>query len=170
MADIAAGDVTYTVTKQRKEDSGNKVNSVTIAFGDSALTYPSGGIPLTKASMGCPNAIISGHLLQANSADGLIYKYDQVNNKIRMYRAPAQTHGHDFTIVKGAITASTELGLSADATSATINNNTIAATRVLAKATGPVVSETLAAANLIELVSGSTTVVAATLYMDVVGW
>lgn len=170
MADIVAGDVTYVVTKQRKEDSSNKINNVTITFGDSSLTYPSGGVPLTKAKMGCPNAIISGHMLQANSADGLVYKYDQVNNKIRIYRAPAQTHSHDLLITKGAITAGTEIGLSADATSATLNNNTIAASRTLAKATNGIQSETLAAANLIELVSGSTAVVAVTAYMEVIGW
>ena len=170
MADIAAADVTYTVTKQRKEESGNKINSVTVAFGNSTLTYPSGGVPLTKASMGCPNAIVSASLEAANSGDGIIYKYDKANNKIRMYRAPAQTHSHDLRITKGAITTGTEIGLSADAASATLNNNTIAATLTLAKATNGIVSETLAAGNLIELVSGSTAVVAATLYMEVVGW
>src|SRR5216117_1803773 len=36
-----------------------------------------------------------------------------------------------FTVTKGAILANTELGLSADATTATVNNNTIAATRIL---------------------------------------
>ena len=170
MADIAAGDVTYVVTKQRKEESGNKINNVTITFGDSALTYPANGIPLTKASMGCPNAIVSGILLGANSADGLVYKYDAANNKIRIYRAPAQTHSHDLKITKGAITAGTEVGLSADAASATLNNNTIAATLTLAKATNGIQSETLAAANLVELSSGSTAVVAVTAYMEVTGW
>ena len=170
MADIAAGDVTYTVTKQRKEESGNKINSVTIAFGNSTLTYPSGGVPLTKASMGCPNAITSAVLEAANSGDGLVYKYDKTNNKIRIYRAPAQTHSHDLKITKGAITASTEIGLSADAASATLNNNTIAATLTLAKATNGIQSETLAAANLVELTAATTAVVAATLYMEVIGW
>lgn len=170
MADIAVGDVTYTVTKQRKEDSGNKVNSVTIAFGNSTLTYPSGGIPLTKASMGCPNAIISGHLLQANSGDGIVYKYDQVNNKIRMYRTNAQTHAHDFKVIGGQAAAGT------DAISAkTLTLGKEAATDItIAKANsatlGGVMSETLAVGNLIELVGASTAVVAATLYMDVVGW
>jgi len=170
MADIAAGDVTYTVTKQRKEESGNKINSVTIAFGNATLTYPSGGIPLTKASMGCPNAISSAVIEGSGSADGLVYKYDKTNNKIRIYRAPAQTHSHDLKITKGAILASSEIGLSADAASATLNNNTIASTLTLAKATNGIQSETLAAASLTELSAGSTAVAAATLYMEVIGW
>lgn len=91
MADLAAGDVTYTVTKQRKEESGNKINIVTIVFGNGSLTYPSGGVPLTKASMGCPNNIASGVIMQGMSGDGIIYKYDFVNNKIRMYRSAGFT-------------------------------------------------------------------------------
>ena len=85
------------------------------------------------------------------SENGYIWAFDKSTGKFKVYYSPVRTHGHDFTIVKGAIVMSTELGLSADATSATINNNTIAATRVLAKATGPVVSETLAATALTEL-------------------
>ncbi len=86
MADIASGDVTYTLVKQRKEDSSNKVVNLTVAFGDGALTYPAGGIPLTAAKMGCPNQIISVLLNSPASADGYVYKYDLANNKIRIYQ------------------------------------------------------------------------------------
>ncbi len=173
MADIAAGDVTYTVTKQRKEESGNKINSVTIAFGNSTLTYPSGGVPLTKASMGCPNAIVSVNLEAANSADGIIYKYDKANNKIRMYRgagftpagtvaAPVFTGAaldtHTHTIPSGTD--------GAGGTSGATSGGTPAGTNSAPAFTGTAVVET----NLNELDSGSTAVVAATLYMEVVGW
>ena len=82
MADIAAGDVTYTLVKQRKEDSGNKVINLTVAFGNGTLTYPSGGIPLTAAKMGCPNQIISCMLNSPASSNGFVYKYDLTNNKL----------------------------------------------------------------------------------------
>lgn len=204
MADIAAGDVTYTVSKQRKEESGNKINSVAIAFGNSALTYPSGGIPLTSASMGCPNNIVSAVIVGANSADGIIYKYDKVNNKIRMYRSagltPAGTvaapvftgsalaaHGHVLYIGTGATDAT---GARVNAASNVLEmNNAGASIAGIAAASGnggivnitagtpagtndaPAFTGTaVAAGNLIELVSATTAVVAATVYMEVIGW
>lgn len=86
MADIAAGDVTYALVKQRKEDSSMKVINLTVAFGNGTLTYPSGGIPLTAASMGCPNQIVSCLLNSPASSNGFMYKYDLTNNKIRIFQ------------------------------------------------------------------------------------
>lgn len=86
MADIASTDVTYALVKQRKEDSSNKVINLTATFGDGALTYPAGGIPLDKNKMGCPNAIISVLLNSPASSNGFVYKYDLTNNKIRIYQ------------------------------------------------------------------------------------
>lgn len=89
MADIAAGDVTYAVVSRAIDDSGNKRNVLTVAFGNGTLTYPSGGIPLTKASFGCPNVIKSVDLFSPASANGFVYKYDMANNKIRIYQTAA---------------------------------------------------------------------------------
>lgn len=86
MAAIASANVTYSLVKQRKEDSSNKIINLTIAFGDGALTYPSGGVPLLAASMGCPNVIRSVVLSDPASANGYVYKYDQANNKLRIYQ------------------------------------------------------------------------------------
>ena len=86
MPDIASSNVTYTLVKQRKEDSSNKVINLTAAFGNGALTYPSGGVPLLAASMGCPNQIISVSLNSPASNNGFMYKYDLANNKIRIYQ------------------------------------------------------------------------------------
>lgn len=168
MADIAAGDVTYTLTKQRKEESGNKIINFTLAFGNGALTYPAGGVPLTGANLGCPNDLVSLKIIDEGNANGFSYKFDLANKKIRIYQAPAQTHSHDLKITKGAILASSEIGLSADAASATLNNNTIAATLTLAKATNGIQSETLAAAALAEL--GNVAIAATTLKVEAVGW
>ncbi len=86
MADIAAGDVTYTLLNKEIVDSGMRLFRMTIAFGDGALTYPANGVPLTAAKMGCPNEIRSVDLFSPASADGFVYKYDQANNKIRVYQ------------------------------------------------------------------------------------
>lgn len=167
MADIAAANVAYTMVKQSTLADSRKMNVVKLVFGDGSLTYPSGGIPLTKGKMGCPVTIDSLVVFDQGTS-GYKYQFDKTNMKLIIMQAPAQTHGHDFTIVKGAILASSELGLSADATSATVNNDTIAATRVLAKATGPVASETLAAAALAQ--ASGVAIAAQTIYVEVIGY
>jgi hypothetical protein len=87
VADIASTDVVYSITsKQRKEESGNKVTSQTITFGNGTLTYPAGGIPLDKNKMGCPNTVVTVNLSSPASSNGFIYKYDLVNNKIRIFQ------------------------------------------------------------------------------------
>lgn len=86
MAAIAATDVAYTIQKTRKEESGNKIFNILAVFGDGTLTYPAGGIPLTGSKMGCPNNVISVILNNSGSANGFLYKYDHVNNKIRIYQ------------------------------------------------------------------------------------
>lgn len=167
MGNIAGTDITYTQLSSEEGGKNGRVRIFTLAFGDSALTYGAGGVPVTKASLGCPN-FIDSLIVFDKGTSAYEWSYDKTNLKLVAMQSPARTHGHDFTIVKGAITSSTELGLSADATSATINNNTIASTRVLAKATGPVVSETLAAAGLVE--PSTVAIVAQTLKIRVVGW
>lgn len=89
MPDIASGDVTYAVVSKSVDESGNKRNVVTATFGDGVLTYPAGGIPLLKAQFGCPNVIKTLDLFSAASANGFVYKYDQVNAKIRIYQTAA---------------------------------------------------------------------------------
>jgi hypothetical protein len=86
MADIASSDVTYTLVKQRKEESSLKVINLTVAFGNGTLAYPSGGIPLDKAKMGCPNEVVSVLLNNPASSNGFLYKYDLANNKLRIYQ------------------------------------------------------------------------------------
>lgn len=86
MADIAASDVTYVLVSQEIGESGYKKKVMTVAFGDGVLTYPAGGVPLVGAQLGCPNQIRSLSLFSPASANGFVYKYDQANNKIRIYQ------------------------------------------------------------------------------------
>lgn len=106
MADIAASDVTYTLVKSRKEESGNKVINLTVAFGNGSLTYPTGGVPLTAAKMGCPSSIISCMLNSPASSNGFLYKYDLANNKLRIYQGDNDNAGDAALIelVGGAAT------------------------------------------------------------------
>jgi len=57
---------------------------------------------------------------------------------------PLPAHTHVLGLTKGAVAANTEIGLSSDATGATLNNNTIAATLAL---TEPIANSTAAAGS-----------------------
>ena len=85
MAALAASDVTYTQGVQKS--TGSRImRTITIAFCDGALTYPSGGVPLTKAKMGCPNVVEVLVLRDAANDNGYLYKWDKANNKLRIYQ------------------------------------------------------------------------------------
>lgn len=87
MADIAAGDVTYTLTNNiQKTEASSRFGAVfKVQFGNGTLTYPSGGIPITKGSIGCPNDIEEAYIMDEDDATGYSYKYDYESDKIRIY-------------------------------------------------------------------------------------
>ena len=84
MPAIAATDVTYTITSRDRIDRLKTVEC-SIAFGDAALTYPSGGVPLTLASLGLARNIKHINISDSSNGDGFVYKWDKTNNKIRIY-------------------------------------------------------------------------------------
>lgn len=150
MADIAASDVTYTVLQQRRE-GGRVKNLVRMAFGNGTLTYPANGIPVSKAKLGCPNTIESLVVVD-QGASGYRFQYDQSAEKLIVMQAA-------LVVTKGAVLSSGEVGVSADAATATLNNNTIAA------------SLTLKSASPAQIVEASTMAIAAqTIEVEVVGW
>lgn len=168
MANIAAGDVTYTVLKIRKGLGSRKVNLVRLAFGDGALTYPANGIPITKAKLGCPNYIESMNIVDQGTS-GYKFQYDQSAEKLVVMQAPAQTHAHDLKIIGGQAAAST----AATAYYATdIFGKEAATNATIAKADsatkGGVISETLAAAGLSE--ASAVAIAAQTIEVEVIGW
>lgn len=169
MADIASTDVTYTVQATHKMEDGRRASNVKIEFGDGALTYPSGGIPLSQLSKaGFPNVVGEVVLMDANDASGIVWKYDYASNKLRGWISPARTHAHDLKIIGGQAAA----GTAAAAYYATdIFGKEAATDKTIAKADsatkGGVISETLAAAAMTEF-SGA--VPAQVLYAIVKGW
>jgi hypothetical protein len=86
MAALVAGDVAYDIEAEQILDSGYRRRRVKISFGDGSDTYPTGGVPLTAADMGCANEIFS-FILEDTSDTGFIYKYDRANVKLKMYYA-----------------------------------------------------------------------------------
>lgn len=173
MADLAATDLTYTqqAGKSKASPADPRFTGVfKIAFGDGALTYPSGGIPLTKAKLGCPTNIDELHVIDADDGNGYVYKFDSETNKLRIYTSPIRTHSHDLKIIGGQAPAST----AAAAYYATdILGKEAATDKTIAKADsatkGGVMSETLAASALTEA-AGSHAPAATAIYVKVVGW
>jgi hypothetical protein len=165
MADIAAGDVTYTLVNQRTLGDSRKMNRVRLAFGDGALTYPANGIPLTIGKLGCPT-VVESMVVVDKGTSGYSFMYDQSAAKLVMWQAPVQTHTHDMFILGGQ-THDATLGLNVSslgknaATNITLNGANSATT-------GGIVSKTLAASALSEC---STVAIAAqTIEVEVIGY
>jgi hypothetical protein len=85
MAAIAASNVTYTQQSLEIQDKYRQ-NVFKVEFGDGALTYPAGGVPLDKNKLGTPNELRQLTLMDSEDADGFVYKWDFENNKIRIYQ------------------------------------------------------------------------------------
>lgn len=106
MADIAAGNVTYTEAggpKRYLEGEPPRVqNFVTVAFGNGVLTYPTNGIPLIGNSLGFPNGVIEVALILDSTGKGTDkndWTFDTVHNTLRGY---APSTGTEFS---GAVAA-----------------------------------------------------------------
>lgn len=81
MADIAAGDVSYSILNARKASDSRNMNRVRLSFGDGALTVPANGIPLSKGKMGCPVVIESLKIVD-QGLSGYVFQYDQSAEKL----------------------------------------------------------------------------------------
>jgi hypothetical protein len=87
MADFAAGDVTVTINRQtilRGSPGGLRFNRVKIQFGDGALTYNTGGVPLpTFPKFGMVKRIDDLIIVQNGIATiAYVWTYDPVNHKL----------------------------------------------------------------------------------------
>lgn len=156
MAAIASTDVTLTVESgttviQRKERRA----IVKIQFGDGALTYPSGGVPLptTPTSWGMKRNVRYIRVVDQDDGSGIVWKYDFANHKLRGYiqgivvGAAGAVTVDDFPLDTTAEPLATAVSLS-------LTNSTGAGTKYLGK--------------LIELAAAAT-VAAQTLYAEAVG-
>lgn len=168
MANIAATDITVTILNNRTLGNSKKSVNAQLVFGDGILEYPAGGVPITKAKLGCPN-VIESLVVYDSGTSGYRWTYDAANEKLVAMQAPAQTHAHDLLIKGGQAAAST----AATAHYATdIFGKEAATDATIAKAAsgtkGGVISETLAAAALAQ--PSTVAIAAQTLKVEVVGW
>lgn len=141
-------------------------------------SYPTGGEALPPSMFGMEE--ITGVSIIGYDADAAPYvvRYNYATGKLMVFSAGGFTPGGtisapSFTVTKGAILASSELGLSADAATATVNNNTIAATLELVDNTPvgvPVFTgDAVAAASLAE-VAAATDLSTLTIRVLAYGW
>lgn len=88
MAAYSASDVGYS-TIDGYQPGGNPATPMAgRAFAlnvSGGKTYPSGGIPLTKGSLGCPSTIQQFLWLDDGSSSGYVAKFDLSATKLRLY-------------------------------------------------------------------------------------
>jgi hypothetical protein len=90
MAYLTASDVTVSLDPRDRNKLGKiKMNELSLAFGDGALTYPNGGIPVPAVGNLGLNKQVKNLVIAESSSDGLIYRYDKTNHKLKVYtKAP----------------------------------------------------------------------------------
>lgn len=99
MADIASTDVTVTIQRRGRRAPKQRENRVAIAFGDAALTYPAGGVPLPAASAFGLQRDFHLELIERDADNNVDWDYDATNDKLRGW---LRTTGAELT---GAIAA-----------------------------------------------------------------
>lgn len=86
MPAIAASDVTVTVSvRDRLPFNKKRRVQLSVAFGNGALTYPTGGVPMPAFGIfGMKRNLDYINIIDATGS-GFEYRYDKTNNKIKMY-------------------------------------------------------------------------------------
>lgn len=148
MADLTAADVTVTV-EQRQIVGKQKRNRVKIVFGNGTLTYPAAGVPMPAAEkFGMVRNLEYLTVFDHDDASGLMFKYDKDNNKLRIYwPSGGATNPATAAAEATAILTSGATAVTANAATADIRKGQAA-----------------------ELVGGTSTITAKTLYAEAVGW
>lgn len=87
MTAIAAANVAVTVSTRNRDiwpAAPKRCQIALVAFGDGALTYPTGGVPLPAMGVfGFHTVIEFGAIEQP--INGFLYKYDRANHKLLIY-------------------------------------------------------------------------------------
>jgi len=105
MADLTASNVSFAETTAKRRLQGGPTPRMVafgiVSFGDGALTYPAGGIPINAQRLSMPVLIEEVRFPDAtDGGSGTLWQYDIVNQKIRGYSALG-------TEISGAVSATT---------------------------------------------------------------
>jgi hypothetical protein len=91
----------YQLVSERKLDSSPGQNELQfkLTYGNGTDTYPTGGIPLSLASLGlrnyCDSLVVSGQ----DTLAGFLYKFDRDNLKIALYEKGGSGNNNPFAEV-----------------------------------------------------------------------
>jgi len=105
MTALASTDVTVTVNARDRDIGhgalGKNMGVASIVFGDGALTYPTGGVPLPGiGSLGLLRQVDIG-IVEPPPGDGYVYKYDRANHKLLIYTAAGFTPAGTIPVTDG---------------------------------------------------------------------
>lgn len=89
MAALESTDVTVTVSSRDQDIGhgriGKNITLADIEFGDGALTYPTGGVPLPAiGNFGMQRQVDFG-AVEPDPDDGFVYKYDRSNHTLKIF-------------------------------------------------------------------------------------
>lgn len=100
MANIAAANITSTFLTRRR-NNGRSYFNVQLQFGNGALTYPAGGVPVTAATFGLTTVIESCDIYDDNLS-GYQWKYNATNGTLTANAVGG--HGHSLFLKDAAQT------------------------------------------------------------------
>ena len=161
MADIASGDVTYTMITQRTLGDSRKSNLVRMTFGDGALTYPANGIPILKGKLGCPT-VIESLIVVDQGTSAYRFQYDQSAEKLVLIN-PSHTHALHFNNADVADGATTRVNVGTNLMGAGTGSDIAVAGVQNTSGAGGIVAVALAEASAVAIA-------AQTIEVEVVGW
>jgi len=86
MTALASTNVSISLDPRDRHILGKiRMSNGTISFGDGALTYPYGGVPMPAIGNFGMNKEVTALEIVDNSGGGLIYRYDQANRKMKIF-------------------------------------------------------------------------------------
>lgn len=151
MPDLAATNVTVTVEDQQIVGKQRR-NLVKITFGDGALTYPANGVPMpTKEKFGMVRNLRSLVFYDTDDSNGLTWKYDVVNNKLRAW-VQGYAHGAAGAVTMDDFPVTAAFGVKASMSVSLLGTDT----------------GTAQLGGLVEASGGAPA--AQTLYAEAIGW
>ena len=88
MAGIASTDVTVTISVRDRDiahgRAGKNITVASVTFGDGALTYPTGGVPLPAIGVFGYQREVAFVDVQQPVGNGFDYRYDETNHKLKI--------------------------------------------------------------------------------------
>lgn len=103
MSAILSSNVAYAILRNKKLEDGRKIVNATLTFGNGALTYPSGGVPVLMGMLGFAYNLNS-FIIESTSGIGYFPQYNYANVSIQLFQAPGvPAHNHPLLLKDGAV-------------------------------------------------------------------